>query len=309
MAKFTLTSQILAKLCSVNHFSIPDVELIFFGIRGALPIHYDDCSFQNAIDLNTAEINYTYPRCTLIQWRRAIDQLAAFTGSTVPHKKFIAEAFQINGNGANCLLTAYYKDFRKGTHKAGSRTASEAFVQTQSRGFRRTSDNLTYDTDDRVEFDNPGDNLHAAWCGGLNQDYSSAGCQVVTGYPKCMQRGTASINTGAWAVFHDNAYRIEQTSFPYVLLTGFEAMSMAARVNEQLSSKLRFGSSGEEVKTLQQALKQRGFYEGNIDTDFGLRTLKALLEFQKQDFGNGGADGVCGVNTAAALGISLKLVQ
>lgn len=308
MGKFTLTTQVLSKLCAVNHFSIPDTELIFLGIRGALPINYDDSSFQNAIDLNTTEVNYTNPRCTLIQWKRATGQLAAFAGSTVPHRKFILHAMQVNGNGTNCLLTAYYKDFRKGIHKAASLTASEAFVQTQARGFRRTTDNLTYDTDDRVEFDNPGDNLHAAWCGGLNQDYSSAGCQVVIGYPKCKQRGEASINTGAWSIFHDNAYRIAQTSFPYVLLTGFEAMAVASKANQKLPSKLRFGSSGEMVKSLQQALKQKGFYEGNIDSDFNLRTLKALLGFQKQNFGNGGADGVCGVNTAAALTMPLSVV-
>jgi hypothetical protein len=97
MAKFALTSTVRKKLCAVNHFSIPDVELIFFGIRGALPIHFEDYSFNASSETNTAEINYTNPRCTLMQWQRATDHIVVFPESTVPHKRLIAGALRKNG--------------------------------------------------------------------------------------------------------------------------------------------------------------------------------------------------------------------
>jgi hypothetical protein len=91
MAKFALTSTVLKKLCAVNHFSIPDVELVFFGMRGARPIHFEDYSFDASSGTNTAEINYTNPRCTFVQGQRATDRIVVFPESTVPHKGLIAD--------------------------------------------------------------------------------------------------------------------------------------------------------------------------------------------------------------------------
>jgi hypothetical protein len=127
------------------------------------------------------------------------------------------------------------------------------------------------------------------------------------GYPKCTQRGANSVNLGAWSAFHDNAYAIAQTSFPYLLFNGFEVMN-AATVTAKVSMKLRFGSEGKVVGELQKKLKEKGFYEGIIDDDFGVRTLRALLAFQKSSFGNEGTDGICGPISAKSLGFELPLV-
>lgn len=67
---------------------------------------------------------------------------------------------------------------------------------------------------------------------------------------------------------------------------------------------LRYGDSGEDVKTLQKKLKQWGYYTGAVDGSFGPKTLTAVKLFQRK---NGlSADGVVGPKTLAALGMSLK---
>ena len=64
---------------------------------------------------------------------------------------------------------------------------------------------------------------------------------------------------------------------------------------------LRKGSTGEDVKTLQRLLSSKGFKVGEIDGIFGKDTLSAVLKFQQKYLGNGGADGIVGEKTWAAL--------
>jgi len=62
---------------------------------------------------------------------------------------------------------------------------------------------------------------------------------------------------------------------------------------------LKNGSSGSNVKALQQKLKALGYYTGSIDGKFGSGTLSAVKAFQKK---NGlSADGVVGTNTWTKL--------
>ena len=64
----------------------------------------------------------------------------------------------------------------------------------------------------------------------------------------------------------------------------------------------RRGSSGSTVRTIQQKLKQWGYYKGAVDGIYGSRTVEAVKYFQRK---NGlTADGVCGNATLRALGIS-----
>jgi N-acetylmuramoyl-L-alanine amidase len=67
---------------------------------------------------------------------------------------------------------------------------------------------------------------------------------------------------------------------------------------------LRFGSQGELVKKLQKALQSKSFYEGEIDGDFGERTLRAVLKFQTSSFGPNADDGIVGPQTASVLKLS-----
>jgi hypothetical protein len=306
---FTLTSPHLRRLCEVNAFPFrDDDDLVFFGLRGCLPLDVDEHSFGRSRGLALAGIDYTTPRCTLGQWRPSSGTLALFPGSTVPHRKYVQRSLPTAGRGANQMLTGYYDDYRKGRHRHGQATGHDAFRQTRGRPHRRTADDLDFENDDRVEFDNPFDNLHAAWCQGTEHgSYASAGCQVVVGFPCCAQLANAP-NVGPWARFHDHAYEIEQDSFGYILLDGRSAQSVCESDGAKLSARLRYGSRGELVEELQEGLKRKGFYEGAVDGDFGPRTMRCVLEFQTAVFGPDADDGVVGPITASALAIAWPTV-
>ena len=65
-----------------------------------------------------------------------------------------------------------------------------------------------------------------------------------------------------------------------------------------------FTATKSENKTIQQKLKNLGYYKGNIDGIIGSQSLKAIKKFQK-DYGLT-VDGIVGKNTAKALGITLS---
>lgn len=302
--EFKLSDSVLRRICEVNSFPIRTNEMIFFGLRGALPVDVEDCEFGTEQKVVLGDINYINPRCTLGQWLPKEKEFALFSGSTVPHRDYVSKSVSKGGAGANQLMTGYYKDYRKGVHKAGSPTGHDAFRQVSSHPIQRTTDDLDFDNDDRVEYENPNDNIHAGWCMGINStQYASAGCQVLVGYPQCQKRGNQPA-TGPWKVFKKNAYDISQKSFGYILLDGREAFRIASAGSTKVSARLRFGSQGNLVKKLQKALQTKSFYEGNIDGDFGERTLRAVLKFQTASFGPNADDGIVGPQTAAALKIS-----
>ena len=299
--EFELNDSILRRFCEVNNFNVRKSEIIFFGLRGALPLNVEDCEFNSTHKVVLTDINYLNPRCTLGQWLTKEKELAVFPGSSVPHRDNVRKSISKGGEGANQLMTGYYSDYRKGVHKAGSSTGHDAFRQVSSHPVQRTSDDIDFDNDDRVEYENPNDNIHSGWCMGINStNYASAGCQVIVGYPQCEKRGSQPA-TGPWKVFKKNAYDLSQTSFGYILLDGREAFRIAAAANSKISARLRFGSHGDLVKKLQKALQTKSFYEGNIDGDFGERTLRAVLKFQTTSFGSNSDDGIVGPQTASVL--------
>ncbi len=62
------------------------------------------------------------------------------------------------------------------------------------------------------------------------------------------------------------------------------------------------GSTGSTVKTIQQKLKNWGYYKGSVDGIFGSKTKEAVKYFQRK---NGlTADGIVGKKTLSALGMS-----
>jgi N-acetylmuramoyl-L-alanine amidase len=66
---------------------------------------------------------------------------------------------------------------------------------------------------------------------------------------------------------------------------------------------LRYGDSGESVRQMQSKLKAWGYYSGGVDGVFGAQTREAVKRFQRR---NGlTADGIVGVQTAAAMGLKL----
>ena len=63
----------------------------------------------------------------------------------------------------------------------------------------------------------------------------------------------------------------------------------------------RQGSTGEQVRLIQEKLKRWGYYDGAVDGIFGSATEKAVRYFQKTN--NLSVDGIVGAQTLAALGI------
>lgn len=80
------------------------------------------------------------------------------------------------------------------------------------------------------------------------------------------------------------------------------AISGGQIVETGSSPALRPGSSGKEVKELQQRLKNWGFFEGAVDGNYGMQTFLAVKDFQS----NWGirADGIAARDTLMAAGMS-----
>ena len=71
-----------------------------------------------------------------------------------------------------------------------------------------------------------------------------------------------------------------------------------APVVEALS---KYGSRGQEVRTIQDKLKRWGYYTGNVDGIYGSLTVSAVKRFQQK---NGlKVDGIAGTQTLNAMGI------
>ncbi len=64
----------------------------------------------------------------------------------------------------------------------------------------------------------------------------------------------------------------------------------------------KMGSTGDEVKSIQSVLKEKGYYSGNVDGIFGTGTKNAVKQFQS-DSGLS-ADGIVGEKTLKALGLN-----
>ena len=64
----------------------------------------------------------------------------------------------------------------------------------------------------------------------------------------------------------------------------------------------KYGSRGNEVRTIQEKLKRWGYYNGNIDGIYGTQTVSAVKKFQKKN--NLTVDGIAGAKTLLAMGIN-----
>ena len=63
----------------------------------------------------------------------------------------------------------------------------------------------------------------------------------------------------------------------------------------------KYGSRGEEVRTIQTKLKRWGYYNGSVDGIYGSQTVEAVKYFQRK---NGlTVDGIAGPKTLQAMGI------
>ena len=86
----------------------------------------------------------------------------------------------------------------------------------------------------------------------------------------------------------------------FIVSTIFVSYNVFLRNNE-IFALSKYGSRGEEVKTIQTKLKRWGYYNGNVDGIYGSQTLAAVKKFQQK---NGlKVDGIAGKKTLEAMGI------
>ena len=89
-----------------------------------------------------------------------------------------------------------------------------------------------------------------------------------------------------------------------ILLIGMITLSAFVSPDPPATETLsRLWSTGNEVSAIQQKLKERGLYTGNVDGIYGPNTQSAVIKFQKQQ--GLSADGIAGPATLKRLGISI----
>jgi Putative peptidoglycan binding domain len=314
MTPFTINKDVLKKLFEINQFTIPtDAELVFVGIRGCLPQDTGDNNFKGAQLLNIRDVDHRNLRCTLVQWKKSTDEIAVFAGSTVPSIDNILGFKKNPPRKSNCLTPGFYKNYVKGKHRpSNTKNSHDAFRQNgQPLAIRRTFDNTFYDNFDTIEVSTGcDDNMHAAWTLDVDSDhFSSAGCQVVMGIPFCEKtKNQQNDNKGPWKIFKDNGYASAQDLFPYALFTSAEVFKVASNPGAQISIRIKFGSTGDLVKQVQNVLIGSNFLSGTADGDFGTNTFNAIKKFQIDNFGVAATDCIVGPVTSQALGITFPLI-
>jgi len=83
-----------------------------------------------------------------------------------------------------------------------------------------------------------------------------------------------------------------------LVVTFVTALSLENNYVQALS---KYGSRGNEVRTIQDKLKRWGYYTGNVDGIYGSLTVSAVKRFQQK---NGlKVDGIAGTQTLNAMGI------
>lgn len=85
--------------------------------------------------------------------------------------------------------------------------------------------------------------------------------------------------------------------------TIYSLLPAPATENPAVTVLSKMGSRGNEVKAIQEKLKERGLYNGSVDGIFGSQTQAAVKKFQKQQGLT--QDGIAGPATLKRLGITI----
>jgi len=308
---FKLTARDLAKIMRLHSFPVPDAEILFFGLRGCLPVDIESASsLSDEHELEIQEVDYRNLRCTLGQWWPKDDVYALYPGSTVPHANNILKGKK-RIIRVNRLEHGFFRNYRRGRHRHNGPTSHDAFRMDYPLPVRRTFDDLDYDLDDAVEYTHPFDNIHASYTESLSSDYfASAGCQVIMGYPN-RKDGKFKEHTGPWKAFLERGYAANQRDFQYMLIPAGIAEDVGgSRSDKHHYPLLRFGSRDDAhppetsprlARQVQARLNALGYNAGLEDGIYGRRTWKAVLAFQSEEMGADQDDGVVGLMTAEGL--------
>lgn len=300
--------------------------------------------FRESHLLQRVRVNYYYPRCILGQWLPSERKVAVFPGSTIPNLK-VVQRNRKRKHQFNCMLAGFYQ-YSKGQHPRSDsgyqphralRLGSSVSLRRANYTTVNAQPVINYGPEADIQVGNPGDNIHCArnnprttriehlkgtdfsvrFC--MSDYYSSYGCQVIVGCPKqYIPSNQENGSWNAWDKFITNVYdeiSSDQNNFKYILLESAEVKTaFDANSSDPHQLKVRHGSTGWLVESLQQKLfnlrnSQDGqrYYSDSVDGDFGAKTARALINFQK-DVMNNRAYGFAGKDTFRLLGISLSAV-
>ncbi|MBP5177875.1 MAG: spore cortex-lytic enzyme [Clostridia bacterium] len=92
------------------------------------------------------------------------------------------------------------------------------------------------------------------------------------------------------------------TAFAVVATADKSAVTAINAEEAVYAATYKQGSTGSVVKTIQQKLKNWGYYTGAVDGIYGAKTKAAVVYFQKKN--SLAVDGIAGPKTLAAMGIS-----
>lgn len=302
--EFELSGTQLHELFLLNGFDITaGQDEVLFGLRGCARGGPASAygQFADAVMLTEDLPDHVGYHCVLGVYRRSTGQLAVFPGSTVPNWSLMER--QRTGGAqaqiANLLPTGCYT-YHVGRHRA----VNGAFVLQPDVVVLRSRDNLVFEVTDVWQRHSPGDNIHPGFSaqGAL---FSSAGCQTVPG------RWTEkSGHEGTWAAFRAAAGLSSDNNsgwgraYVYCLLTGRDARLMGEVSTGAELARLRFGSRGSAVRSLQQALTREGIFNSAIDGRVDASTSLALVQWQ-QGRDAGAADAIVTPQLAADFGFDL----
>ena len=308
---FTLTAAHLQSLCRANRFDVGTDELVVFGLRGCRITGTNDGAFHDSVELEAVLPDHHESRCVIGVWKRtpaSAQQVAVFTASTVPFRDYMRGHACEPSNAdklANMLLTGLY-GYQVGSHK-------ELNLALREHGRRvvvRTRDDLIYEVTDDFMVASPMDNIHPSFRRN-DQTFSSAGCQTVRGGGTGDAHHDPADESPGFRTFWERLGSPGAgTAFKYVLLTGREACLRARGQSVEDLTRLRFGSTGADVATVQLELRRLGFYTGTVDSQMGPGTVDAYIRWQKATERVAGAvanrgDGVVTQRFGLALGLDL----
>lgn len=300
-AFFRIDHQTLERAAARNNFALDD-DVVLFGVRGCrlLPSTPDVAFARERYP------NHQEPRCVLGIWKRSEQKVLAVQGSTVPNGAyiFLQRKFRAQKNMSNLMPTGLH-EYAVGPHRASSNYPQPgAWRQIKPfavlRAYGNSGGNVAFS--EAEHWDLRGslvfDNIHAAIYDLRPKEglyyFSSAGCQTIPGgYTR-----TERIPERNWALYRELAglttparYGSGWTTpddgrrFKYMLLTGRD-LRLAARDHGEMREhhRLRYGSEGEAVRRLQEALRLSG-----PDGKFGPNTQINYIRWQIENLGSADA--------------------
>lgn len=96
--------------------------------------------------------------------------------------------------------------------------------------------------------------------------------------------------------------RVLSLMLAVVLLGSIGTIAAVQSADDSVSTLSKMGSRGDEVRRIQQKLKNWGYYTGSVDGIYGSQTQNAVRKFQRD---NGlTVDGIAGPKTLSYLGIT-----